>query len=285
MGSLELLLILLIVLGLSGAVPLAKVGVSNSVAEAFTAIYVSGIVFTMSVEQLIFIPLKYSFITFGHPVTMIILAGVISALGYLSGYRGMKGVHAGISGTMFNLQGPLILLFGALLMTIYPEKTIIIGLIVSLVGIALIGSSKLKWRSISIGISFILVSLAPILWALAWVLFSTVSGEDPTFFTFLFFLTTFFVLLVIALGRKAFLLVPREAATYAFLGGTVAGVANASYGIFITSYGTALTGIVTIIAVPVTVLLVIAVLQERYTFTEVLGMIVIGVGLGIALIF
>ncbi|MEM3907058.1 MAG: hypothetical protein QXZ17_09400, partial [Nitrososphaerota archaeon] len=65
----------------------------------------------------------------------------------------------------------------------------------------------------------------------------------------------------------------------------VAGVANASYGIFITSYGTALTGIVTIIAVPVTVLLVIAVLQERYTFTEILGMIVIGIGLGIALIF
>jgi hypothetical protein len=64
----------------------------------------------------------------------------------------------------------------------------------------------------------------------------------------------------------------------------LAGVANAAYGVFITNFGTALTGIVTIISVPVSVLLVIALLHERYTYTELIGLIVIGIGLAIALI-
>jgi drug/metabolite transporter (DMT)-like permease len=70
----------------------------------------------------------------------------------------------------------------------------------------------------------------------------------------------------------------------AFLGGSLAGVANASYGVFITNYGTALTGIVTIISVPASVLLVIAVLHERYSVSEIAGLIVTAIGLGVALI-
>ncbi|MEM0135015.1 MAG: DMT family transporter [Thermoplasmatales archaeon] len=281
----ELLLIILITFGFSGAIPIAKVGVNGAPVEGFTAIYMSGIVFTMFVEQLIFIPLKDSSITFGHPIFLIIIAGAIGAFGYLSGYGGMKRVHAGISSTIFNLQGPLILLFGALVTGIYPGKSITIGLVISLVGVVLIGSSKFKLRNISLGIPFILVVLAPILWALEWVFFSTVSAKDPVFFTFLLYLIAFFVTLVVATSRRLLFSVSKKAATYAFLGGALAGIANASYGVFITNYGTALTGIVTIISVPVSVLLVIAILSERYASLEVLGLIITGIGLGIALIF
>ncbi|MGC8561767.1 MAG: hypothetical protein ACP5UZ_02415 [Thermoplasmata archaeon] len=278
-------MIFLITLGFSGAIPLAKVGLKNSAVEGFTAIYIGGIVFTMLIEQLIFIPLKYSFVTFGPPVVVVVVAGSIGAFGYLSGYGGMKMVHAGVSSTVFNLQGPLILIFGALITSIYPGKSITIGLIISLLGIIVLGSSKFKLRNISIGIPFILVVLAPILWALEWVFFSTVSIRDPTFYTFLLYLTAFVVTLLLGIGRRAMLNIQRKAAMMAFLGGTLAGIANASYGVFITNYGTALTGIVTIISVPVSVLLVIAVLHERYTVSEVIGIIVTAIGLGIALIF
>ncbi len=47
---------------------------------------------------------------------------------------------------------------------------------------------------------------------------------------------------------------------------------------------TKMNGIVTIISVPVSVLLVIAVLHERYTYTELIGLTVTGIGLAIALI-
>jgi drug/metabolite transporter (DMT)-like permease len=280
----EFLLIFLITLGFSGAIPFAKVGVSNTTVQGFTAIYISGIAFTMFIEQLIFIPLNDSFVSFGSPVLVIIAAGTIGAFGYLSGYGGIKKVHAGISSTVFNLQGPLILLFGALFTSIYPGNKITLGLVISLLGIILIGSSKFKLKNMALGVPFILVVIAPILWALEWVFFSTVSGKDPIFFTFLLYLIACIVTLVIAVGRKTLFTVSRRAATYGFLGGVLAGVANASYGVFITNYGTALTGIVTIISVPVSVLLVIAVLHERYSKSEILGLIVTGIGLGIALI-
>ena len=284
MAFAELLMIFLITLGFSGAIPLAKVGLRSSAVEGFTAIYMGGIVFTMFIEQLIFIPLEFSFITFGSPVAVVVIAGSIGAFGYLSGYGGMKKVHAGISSTVFNLQGPLILIFGALITSIYPGRDITIGLIISLVGIILLGSSKFKLGNISIGIPFILVVLAPILWALEWVFFSTVSIRNPIFYTFLLYLTAFVVTLLLGVGRRAMLGIQRKAAMMAFLGGTLAGIANASYGVFITNYGTALTGIVTIISVPASVLLVIAVLHERYTASEVIGIIVTAIGLGIALI-
>ena len=284
MAFAELLMIFLITLGFSGAIPLAKVGLRSSAVEGFTAIYMGGIVFTMFIEQLIFIPLEFSFITFGSPVAVVVIAGSIGAFGYLSGYGGMKKVHAGISSTVFNLQGPLILIFGALITSIYPGRYITIGLIISLVGIILLGSSKFKLGNISIGIPFILVVLAPILWALEWVFFSTVSIRNPIFYTFLLYLTAFVVTLLLGVGRRAMLGIQRKAAMMAFLGGTLEGIANASYGVFITNYGTALTGIVTIISVPASVLLVIAVLHERYTASEVIGIIVTAIGLGIALI-
>jgi drug/metabolite transporter (DMT)-like permease len=284
MSPLELLLIFLITLGFSGAIPIAKVGISSSDVQGFTAIYITGIVFTMFLEQMIFIPLKYSFVSFGSPVFVIVIAGAVGAFGYLSGYAGMKKVHAGISSTVFNLQGPLILLFGALFTSIYPGNMITLGLIISLVGIILIGSSKVNLKNIALGFPFIFVVLAPILWALEWVFFSTVSGKDPIFFTFLLYLTACLVTLAISLGRKTLFTVSKRNAKYAFVGGALAGVANASYGIFITNFGTALTGIVTIISVPVSVLLVIAVLHERYSKSEILGLIVTGLGLGIALI-
>ena len=284
MAFAELLMIFLITLGFSGAIPLAKVGLRNSAVEGFTAIYIGGIVFTMLIEQLIFIPLKFSFVTFGSSVAVVVIAGSIGAFGYLSGYGGMKKVHAGISSTVFNLQGPLILIFGALITSIYPGRYITIGLVISLVGIILLGSSKFKLRNISIGIPFILVVLAPVLWALEWVFFSTVSIRDPIFYTFLLYLTAFVVTLFLSIGRKAISDIQRKAAMMAFLGGSLAGVANASYGVFITNYGTALTGIVTIISVPASVLLVIAVLHERYSVSEIAGLIVTAIGLGVALI-
>ncbi|MCL4333791.1 MAG: DMT family transporter [Candidatus Thermoplasmatota archaeon] len=283
MTPLEILLIFLITLGFSGAIPIAKVGLRNSRVEVFTAIYTGGIVFTMFVEQIIFIPLGHSHVSFGSPALVILLAGFIGALGYLSGYGGMKGVHAGISSTVFNLQGPLILIFGALFTAIIPGKAIIIGLLLSVAGIVLIGAPKFTAGKISFGIPFILVILAPILWAIEWVSFSSVSARDPVFYTFLLYLTAFVVSAAIALLRKGLTGATRKMFLYAFSGGALAGIANASYGIFISSYGTALTGIVTIISVPVSVLLVMAVLRERYTITEIVGLVVIGVGLGIAL--
>lgn len=281
----EIFLIFLITLGFSGAIPIAKVGVKDSNVEGFTAIYLSGTVFTMFVEQVMFIPLKHSFIYFGSPIIVVILAGTIGSFGYLSGYAGMKRTHAGISSTVFNLQGPLILVFGALLTAAYPGTFMIVGLAVSVVGILLIGLSKFNLKNFSVSIPFSFVVLAPILWALEWVSFSTVSMKDPIFFTFILYLTAFLVATIISISRKRLLTVVKKAALYAFAGGALAGIANASYGIFITNYGTALTGIVTIISVPVTVILVIAVLQERYTISEILGLIVIGIGLGIALVF
>ncbi|MCL4447445.1 MAG: hypothetical protein M1556_05275 [Candidatus Thermoplasmatota archaeon] len=202
MSPQELLLIFLITLGFSGAIPIAKVGVNSANVQGFTAIYISGIVFTMFVEQLIFIPLKASFVSFGPPVLVIIIAGTVGAFGYLSGYGGMKKVHAGISSTVFNLQGPLILLFGALFTSIYPGNMITLGLIISLMGIVLIGSSRVKLKNMALGIPFILVVLAPILWALEWVFFSTVSVKDPIFFTFLLYLTACLVTLAIGIGRN-----------------------------------------------------------------------------------
>ncbi len=109
--------------------------------------------------------------------------------------------------------------------------------------------------------------------------------KDPVFFTFILYLTAFLVVAIIGILRKRLLTVVKKAAMYAFAGGALAGIANASYGIFITNYGTALTGIVTIISVPVSVILVIAVLRERYTIPEIIGLIVTGIGLAIALLF
>ncbi|MDA8054738.1 MAG: DMT family transporter [Thermoplasmatales archaeon] len=283
MYSQEILLIFLITLGFSGAIPFAKVGVKDANVEGFTSIYTLGIVFTMLIEQLIYIPLKHSFVYFGSPDYVIILAGTIGAFGYLSGYGGMKRVHAGISSTVFNLQGPLILVFGALFSSVYPGNVITLGLIISVIGIVFIGSPRFKKKSISLGFPFILVILAPILWALEWVFFSFVSIKDPVFFTFLLYLIAFLVVTIIGIARKALFNVSRRTFMYAFTGGALAGIANASYGVFITNYGTALTGIVTIISVPVSVLLVIAVLHERYTLIEVIGLIVTGIGLAIAL--
>ena len=85
-------------------------------------------------------------------------------------------------------------------------------------------------------------------------------------------------------ARKSLFSIKKKTLLFALTGGMLAGVANAAYGVFITNFGTALTGVVTIISVPVSVLLVIALLHERYTYTELIGLIVIGIGLAIALI-
>lgn len=284
MSLIELVLILLITAGFSGAIPVAKVGLKGAEVRGFTAVYISGIVFTMFIEQLIFIPMRYARVDFGRPILTIAIAGGIGALGYLSGYGGMKNVHAGISSTVFNLQGPLILTFGAIFTSTYPGNYITTGLIVSIVGIVLIGSSKFTLSKISIGIPFILVAIAPVLWALEWVFFSEASALDPIFFTFILYLAAFLVALAFSLYGKELFNIQSKSAAYAFFGGTLAGIANASYGVFITNFGTALTGIVTIISVPVSVLLVIAVLRERYSLKEVIGLVVTGIGLGIALV-
>ncbi|MGC8618421.1 MAG: EamA family transporter [Thermoplasmata archaeon] len=285
MTPVEILLIFLITLGFSGAVPFAKVSVQKMSVEAFTTVYIGGIVFTMGIEQLLLVSLKYSFVTFGTPIVTIIIAGVVAAVGYLSGYAGMKRIYAGISSTIFNLQGPLILVFGAVVTATYPGNMIIIGLAISLIGIVLIGgASKVRLTNFSFGIPFILVVLAPILWALEWVLFSRVSSRDPVFFTFFLYLTAFLVTSAFSTFRRTLFSGSRKVALFAFMGGSLAGLANASYGVFITNYGTALTGIVTIISIPASVLLVIAVLHEHYTRKEVLGLLAIGIGLGISLI-
>ncbi len=284
MTSHELLLIFLITLGFSGAIPIAKVGLREASVEGFTAIYVSGIALTMLVEQLIFIPLRDSSVSFGSPIPTVILAGAIGAFGYLSGYKGMKKVHAGISSTVFNLQGPLILVFGALFSSAYPGNIIVTGLLLSLIGIVLIGLPKFKTGNMSLGIPFIFVVLAPILWGLEWVFFSFVSSRDPIFFTFLLYAVASVVVIAFSLVRKSLFSIKKKTLLFALTGGMLAGVANAAYGVFITNFGTALTGIVTIISVPVSVLLVIAVLHERYTYTELIGLTVTGIGLAIALI-
>ena len=101
---------------------------------------------------------------------------------------------------------------------------------------------------------------------------------------FLLYAVASVVVIAFSLARKSLFSVKKKTLLFALTGGMLAGVANAAYGVFITNFGTALTGIVTIISVPVSVLLVIAVLHERYTYTELIGLTVTGIGLAIALI-
>ena len=87
------------------------------------------------------------------------------------------------------------------------------------------------------------------------------------------------VLVVINIILKPPLISSPRVRAYALTGGFFSGIANGAYGIFITHYGTTLTGLITLISVPVSIILVVLILKERYVKLEMLGIALVCIGL------
>ena len=128
---------------------------------------------------------------------------------------------------------------------------------------------KMHGKEIKFNIPFILLSLSPLFWALEWVIFSFVSYTAPIFFTFVLYFSIFLVLVAMNIISKPPLISSPRIRAYALTGGLFSGIANGAYGIFITYYGTTLTGLITLISVPVSIILVVVILKERYVKKQV----------------
>ena len=261
----DALLVLPITLGFSFAVIFSKVSLGEIKPERFAMIYTFGAIVVIAVQTLIFhIMGKASFII-NSGIILILLAAAFGAFAYFLAYTGLKGTAAGISTTVFNLQGPLITFIGALVYRIFPGYPVIVGLLISLVGLFIFGMKDMK-EPLKLSRSFVFLSLSPLLWALEWISFSLVSSVSPMFYTFVLYLFIFLMLFItnnVIIRPK--LVSSRKARTFAMIGGIFSGIANGSYGIFLSSNGTTLTGMVTLLAVPVSVLLVMATLREKYS--------------------
>ena len=279
----EYLLILLITLGFSIAVVFAKVSLNRIRPERFSMIYIAGATLVIFIEFIIFhlaggAPV---FLT-GRILFIIILGGLFGAFAYLFGYIGLRSVHAGISGTIFDLQGPFITFIGAVVFAIYPGNFVILGLFVAIFGLFLMGYKKNDSGKIKITLPFIFLAFSPLLWALEWISFDSVSQPAPIFLTFLLYLCILIVLVFMNAVTRPPVISSVRLRVIAFTGGLFSGIANGSYGIFITIYGSTLTGVITLLSVPVGLLLVIALLHEKYTRLELIGIIAVGAGLAIS---
>ena len=278
----DALLVLPITLGFSFAVIFSKVSLGEIKPERFAMIYTFGAIVVIAVQTLIFhIMGKASFIM-NSGVILILLAAAFGAFAYFFAYTGLKGTAAGISTTVFNLQGPLITFIGALVYRIFPGYPVIAGLLISLVGLFIFGMKDMK-EPLKLSRSFVFLSLSPLLWALEWISFSLVSSVSPMFYTFVLYLFIFLMLFItnnVIIRPK--LVSSRKARTFAMIGGIFSGIANGSYGIFLSSNGTTLTGLVTLLTVPVSVLLVMATLREKYSLLEMGGIAIIFAGLVVA---
>lgn len=278
----DALLVLPITLGFSFAVIFSKVSLGEIKPERFAMIYTFGAIVVIAVQTLIFhIMGKASFII-NSGIILILLAAAFGAFAYFLAYTGLKGTAAGISTTVFNLQGPLITFIGALVYRIFPGYPVIVGLLISLVGLFIFGMKDMK-EPLKLSRSFVFLSLSPLLWALEWISFSLVSSVSPMFYTFVLYLFIFLMLFItnnVIIRPK--LVSSRKARTFAMIGGIFSGIANGSYGIFLSSNGTTLTGMVTLLAVPVSVLLVMATLREKYSLLEMGGIAIIFAGLVVA---
>ena len=278
----DALLVLPITLGFSFAVIFSKVSLGEIKPERFAMIYTFGAIVVIAVQTLIFhIMGKASFII-NSGIILILLAAAFGAFAYFLAYTGLKGTAAGISTTVFNLQGPLITFIGALVYRIFPGYPVIVGLLISLVGLFIFGMKDMK-EPLKLSRSFVFLSLSPLLWALEWISFSLVSSVSPMFYTFVLYLFIFLMLFItnnVIIRPK--LVSSRKARTFAMIGGIFSGIANGSYGIFLSSNGTTLTGLVTLLTVPVSVLLVMATLREKYSLLEMGGIAIIFAGLVVA---
>lgn len=284
MDILGFTLIAMITTGFSVAVLFSKVSLTEMRPERFTLYYIFGAVIVMSVEIIVVRPEILITLLLNQDLIIILISSAFGALAYFFGYIGLKGTYAGISSTIFNLQGVLITFIGAIAYRIFPGYSIIFGLLVSLLGLYFIGIKGLNKTKIKLDKSFIFLTLSPILWALEWVCFSFVSAKAPIFYTYLLY---FFILLLLLIGNMAFVRKSsaehRKMKLYAIYGGFFSGLGNAAYGIFISQYGTALTGVITILSVPASVILAILILRERYTRIELVGIVTVFIGLMIAL--
>ena len=275
----ELALIILITTGFSVAVLFSKVSLNHMRPERFAMLYIMGASIVIFVEFLIFHLLGQAPIVIGINVWMILVAAFFGAFAYFFGYVGLKNTHAGISSTIFNLQGPLIALLGALFYMVYPGNLVLAGLAIAIVGLIMMGSNGNSKNDLKFNVSFLLLSVFPLFWALEWVIFSFVSYNSPIFLTFILYFSIFLVLAVMNFISRPPVISPPRIRAYALTGGLFSGIANSSYGIFITNYGTTLTGLITLISVPVSIVLVVTILKERYVKLEIIGIILVCAGL------
>ncbi len=284
MDIIGITLIVLVTVGFSVAVLFSKVSLKEMRPERFSMYYIFGAVIVMTFEIVAIRPKVEIGYLWNHDVIIILISSVFGALGYFFGYVGLKGSFAGISSTIFNLQGLLITFIGAIAYRIFPGYSIVVGLLVSLFGLYLVGIKGLNKTKIKVDKSFIFLTLSPVLWALEWVCFSFISSTSPIFYTYLLYSFIFLLLFIVnAAFVKKSSAEHRNMKMFAIYGGFFSGLGNAAYGIFISEYGTALTGVITILSVPVSVILAIIILRERYTKIELVGIVAVFIGLVIAL--
>ncbi len=83
------------------------------------------------------------------------MAAALGSSGYVCGIIGLKKVHAGIASVVYNVEGPLITLFGAIVTRVIPRLMTSIGLAVSCVGLILVGAPHFKSKSLMLGLTFL----------------------------------------------------------------------------------------------------------------------------------
>lgn len=281
---LELLLIFLITLGFSVAVVFSKVSLNLIRPERFAMIYITGAASVTLLEFSLFRLLGKAPIAIGGSFWILLLAALFGAFAYLFGYVGMRSTHAGVSSTIFNLQGPLIALIGALVFSFYPGNLVILGLGTAVLGLVLMGYERDSVGKFRVTIPFVLLCLSPLFWALEWISFDFVSSPAPVFLTFILYLSILLILIAVNVIMRPPLVSSLRPRLYALIGGFFSGIANGSYGIFITYYGSTLTGIVTMISVPVSLFLVVIFLKEKYSRWEIMGISLVCLGLVISTI-
>lgn len=284
MAANEIILVVLITLGFSIAVIFAKTSLNKMDAKGFVKFYFLGAAIVIFIEFLTLHSMGLANITFSFNAWAILLSAAFGAAAAFAGFIGMKRIHAGVSGTIFNLQGPLIALFGVLFYRIYPSNMVFMGILISVIGLIIMGLDRGLKATVRFTSPFLLLSVSPLLWALEWILFSFTSSAAPVFLTFLLYLFIFIILWGLNYVFRPLSEGPSRTRFLAIAGGSFAGVANGSYGIFITYYGPALTGIVTLMSVPVSVLLAFLILKERYNGPEFLGMVLVCIGLVVSTI-
>lgn len=275
----ELLLILLITLGYSVAVVFSKISLNQMRPERFGMIYIMGAVVTIFAQFAVFHALGKANIAIGGSIWILLLAAVFGAFAYFFAYVGLKNSHAGVSSTIFNLQGPMIVFIGALIFQLYPGNFVMIGILTAITGLFVMGFGRDVLGKMKFTVPFLALCLSPLFWALEWVVFETVSSPAPIFLTLILYLCIFLMLAGFNLAIRHPVISSLRARMLAFVGGFFSGIANVSYGIFITSYGSTLTGIITLISVPVSLLLVVVFLKESYTRKELAGIFLVGLGL------
>jgi|GEM_PF-2304920 EamA-like transporter family. len=273
----EIELILMISFGFSIAILFAKRALNELLPETFSFIYILGASITMLITYFTF-NFNFSQINF-HDFIIALTGGLFGALGYLCGYIGLRKIHAGITNTIFNLQGPFIILLGLFFYANAIDANVIYSLIISIIGLFMFSIKDIKYIKFNIWLLFI--TAAPIFWASMWIIFSFINTNTPIFYTLIMYFFADAYLFLISFLRKRINIRLNKHLYYSLCGGFISGLANSAYGIFILSYGTTLTGLITLLSVPITIILAMVFLKEFYTVYEMLGIVLISIGLSI----